>query len=74
MNMRNNNGLDGGLYEIDGQAFYELSDKDFYPPSDNRCYMSNISGVHDDSEWFEYCEWFWEEYGHELYDDKDLDI
>lgn len=74
MNIRNNNGLDGGLYEIDGQVFYELSDKDFYPPSDSRCYMSNIRGMCDNSEWLEYCEWFWEEYGHELYDNEDLDV
>lgn len=74
MNTKNNNGLDGGLYEIDGQVFYELSDKDFYPQLDSRCYMSNISGVYDDLEWFEYCEWFWEEYGYELYDDEDLNI
>lgn len=74
MNTNKEQKLDDGLYEIDGQVFYELSEKDFYPPSDNRCYMSNIMGAQDDCEWFEYCEWFWEEYGYELYDDEDLNI
>ena len=74
MNTNKEQKLDDGLYEIDGQVFYELSEKDFYPPSDNRCYMSNIRSVCDDFEWFEYCEWFWEEYGYELYDEEDLNI
>ena len=69
MNTKNNNKLDDGLYEVDGQVFYELSEKDFYPPSDERGYVSNIEDIYGDMDFYEYSKWFWEEYGYELYDD-----
>lgn len=72
MNTKNNNKLDDGLYEVDGQVFYELSDKDFYPTSDKRYYVSNIEDVYGDMNFYEYSEWFWEEYGYEMYDDIDM--
>lgn len=69
---KNNNRLDDGLYEIDGQVFYELSERDFYQPYDERCYVSNIENINGDMNFYEYLEWFWEEYGYELYDDIDM--
>lgn len=72
MNTKNNNKLDDGLYEVNGRVFYELSEKDFYPPSDERGYVSNIEDIYGDMDFYEYSEWFWEEYGYELYDDIDM--
>lgn len=69
---KNNNRLDNGLYEIDGQVFCELSERDFYPPSDERCYVSYVEDIDGDMSFYEYSEWFWEEYGYELYDDIDM--
>ena len=46
-----------------------LSDKDFYPPPDTRCYKSGVEDVCKTNNFSEYSQYFWEEYYDELYDE-----
>lgn len=49
--------------------FCELDSQSFYPPLDNRVYTSGIDDIEGGDNFAEYAEYFWEEYGHDLYDD-----
>ena len=48
--------------------FYELSEKDFYPPEDKRTYDSNIRDIKGGDSYDEYVKWFFETYEEELFD------
>lgn len=49
-----------------------LTEMSFYPPEDDRLYASNIDDIEGGDNFAEYAEWFWEEYGFELYDEIDF--
>lgn len=51
------------------ESYYELTEQDFYPPQDDRVYTSGIDDIEGGDNFAEYAEYFWEEYGYELYDD-----
>ena len=57
------------LTELD---FHELNQRSFYPPQDDRIYTSGIDDIDGGDNFAEYAEYFWEEYGHELYDDIEM--
>lgn len=46
-----------------------LSEKDFYPPPDTRCYKSGIDDIRGGDTFKDYAEYFWQEYYDELFDD-----
>ena len=54
------------------ESYYELTEQDFYPPLDDRVYTSGIDDIEGGDNFAEYAEYFWEEYGHELYDDINM--
>lgn len=47
---------------------YELTEKDFYPPEDNRLYNSGIDDVIDGDTFEEYIKYFYENYENEIFD------
>lgn len=57
-------------YEL--KNYYDLTEQDFYPPQDDRVYTSGIDDIEGGDSFAEYAECFWEEYGHELYDDIEM--
>lgn len=52
---------------LDG--YRELTEADLYPPEDPRVYASGIDDVDGGDTFAEYAEYFWETYGHEIYDE-----
>lgn len=48
---------------------YEITELDFYPPQDDRCYVSGVEDVDGGDSFADYSEWFWGVYGSEIYDD-----
>lgn len=51
---------------LDG--YYELTERDFYPPEDTRVYASSIDDIDDGDNFAEYAEYFWETYENHLFD------
>lgn len=48
---------------------YVLSEKDFYPPEDTRCFKSGIYNMPYGGDSFEeYTRWFYNNYSHDLFD------
>ena len=47
--------------------FYELSEKDFYPPEDKRVYKTGMCSSRYDS-YSDYVKWFYDTYEKELFD------
>lgn len=56
-------------YEIDGEPCFVLTQKDFYPPEDDRCYESRLDYVLEEDDYYNYAKAFWSCYGEDLYDD-----
>lgn len=56
-------------YEIDGKSYGVLTEEDFYPPEDERCYRSGVDYVLGDIDYYGYARTFWDMYGEDLYDD-----
>lgn len=48
---------------------YVLTDNDFYPPSDDREYISCVDDIEDGDNFFDYAHWFYQEYGDDMFDD-----
>lgn len=48
--------------------YYELSEKDFYPPEDKRCYRSGVADMKGGDNFADYAEYFFETYEKEIYD------
>lgn len=48
----------------------ELTEQSFFPPEDPRVYTSGIDDIDGGDTFSEYAEYFWETYGHEIYDDN----
>ena len=46
-----------------------LTEKDFYPPSDDREYISCVDDVEEGDNFYDYAGWFYNEYGDDLFDD-----
>lgn len=46
-----------------------LTEKDFYPPSDDREYVSYVDDVEEGDNFYDYAGWFYNEYGDDLFDD-----
>ena len=65
--------LDG---EFDEQASclkdidFCLTEADFYPPSDNRVWTSNVEDINDGDNFVDYCEYFFELLDEEEYYDN----
>ena len=47
---------------------YVLSDKDFYPPEDNRCFKSGVEDINDGDTFEDYARWFYGNYSEYLFD------
>ena len=47
--------------------YYELSEKDFYPPEDTRYYHSNVENINGGDNFADYAEYFFETYGKEIF-------
>lgn len=52
--------------------YHELTEQSFYPPEDTRVYTSGIDDIKGGDTFAEYAEYFWETYGHEIYDDENF--
>lgn len=48
--------------------YYELSEKDFYPPEDTRCYHSGVTDINGGDNFVDYAEYFFDTYGKEKFD------
>lgn len=48
--------------------YIELCDQSFYPPEDERLYVSGIDDVDGGDCFSEYAEWFWETYEDCIFD------
>ena len=46
----------------------KLTEKDFYPPYDDRLYCSGIGDIEGGDCYSEYVEYFWENYENDIYD------
>ena len=52
-------------YQID---YYELSEKDFYPPEDKRVFKSGVEDINNGDNFEDYSKWFYDNYEDELFD------
>lgn len=52
--------IDEMLNEIDEQPFNVLTEKDFYPPIDNRTWKSNVKNICGGDNFADYCEYIFE--------------
>ena len=48
--------------------YYELSEKDFYPPEDTRYYRSGVLDISGGDNFADYAEYFFDTYGKEIFD------
>lgn len=48
-------------------GYYELSEKDFYPPEDTRYYRSGIEDIEGGDNFADYAEYFFDTYGKEIF-------
>lgn len=48
--------------------YYEITEKDFYPPEDIRLYNSGIDDIDDGDNFEDYAKWFYDNYGYEIFD------
>ena len=48
--------------------YYELSEEDFYPPSDDRTISSGIDDIDGGDNFYDYAKYFFDEYGEYLFD------
>ena len=55
-----------------GEIVCELDERSFYPPQDDRIYTSGIYDIEGGDCFHGYAEYFWEEYGYEIYDDVEI--
>ena len=49
--------------------YYELSEKDFYPPEDTRYYKSDVEDIEGGDNFADYAEYFFNTYGKEIFDE-----
>ncbi|MBR5604287.1 MAG: hypothetical protein IKW51_08810 [Bacteroidales bacterium] len=49
-------------------SYYELTEKDFYPPKDTRCYKSGVQDIKGGDNFADYAKEFFDEYEDELFD------
>ena len=49
-------------------SYYELTEKDFYPPEDTRCYQSGVDDINGGDNFADYAKDFFDEYENELFD------
>lgn len=54
--------------DIQGRDIFVLSEKDFYPPEDDRCYRSNVRSVYSGDTYDRYAKEFYRYYK-ECFDD-----
>lgn len=71
------------MYDLNNEGkldnHMEFESSDFYPPEDRNVYVNDVydtrfytSGVEDiegGDNFYDYAEYFWDTYGHELYDE-----
>lgn len=75
--IKNIEGTEYDNCELTEQSFCELDlcastaddSQSFYPPEDPRVYTSGIDDIDGGDTFAEYAEYFWETYGHEIYDE-----
>lgn len=48
--------------------YYELTEKDFYPPEDTRLYYSGIEDINGGDNFSDYAKFFFNNYGKEIFD------
>ena len=48
--------------------YHEISEKDFYPPEDNRLYQSWINDIRNGDNFSDYVKWFYSMYENEIFD------
>lgn len=46
---------------------FELDEKSFYPPDDDRLCCSGIDDIEGGDNYEDYVKWFWDEYEDEIY-------
>ena len=49
--------------------YYELSEKDFYPPEDTRYYRSGVEDIEGGDNFADFAEYFFDTYGKEIFDE-----
>lgn len=47
--------------------YYELTEKDFYPPSDDRVFVSGVEDIKGGDNYYDYAEWFYNEFEQDLF-------
>lgn len=50
------------------KSYYEITEKDFYPPEDSRLYQSGIDDIEDGDNFEDYSKWFYNNYENEIFD------
>ena len=50
------------------ENYYELSEKDFYPPEDKRVFRSGVNDIAGGDNFEDYAEYFYNNYADELFD------
>ncbi len=68
--MKNNNknnqyDFDNILDDLFDETYNELSEEDFYPPSDNRVWKSYVEDIEGGDNFADYCEYIFELYEEE---------
>lgn len=61
------------MYDLNNEGkldnHMEFESSDFYPPEDTRFYVSGVEDIEGGDNFYDYAEYFWDTYGHELYDE-----
>ncbi len=48
--------------------YYELTEKDFYPPEDTRTFNSMVEDIDGGDNFYDYAKWFYKNYEKEIFD------
>ena len=62
VNIKDNDKIDDGV-----DCYVEISERDFYPPKDDRLYVSCVDDICGGDNFNDYAVLFWEAYEDEIY-------
>lgn len=60
--------IDLDLHNKSDLDYFELTEKDFYPPKDTRLYCSGIEDINGGDNFSDYAKFFYDNYGKEIFD------
>ena len=60
--------IDSSKRQQNLKTYFEITEKDFYPPEDTRLFKSGIQDIYGGDNFEDYSKWFYSNYEDEIFD------